>query len=192
MIMKKILVLLALVCAVLNVSAQEESKWSVKLGAGLSSIAGSDSEGNKSAFSYKVGVGYEFSINENFAIEPALMLSNKAHKEENVEGTINRYYVELPVLAAYKIALSDETNLVINAGPYASYGLFGSDIEWYGGGNTNVFDVLEKFEAGAQVGAKVTFGGLEVGAEFTRAFTKLAKDMKCFSQGFGLTFGYKF
>ena len=190
--MKKFLVLLALVCAVLNVSAQEDSKWSLKIGAGLSSIAGSDSEGNKSAFSYKVGVGYELAINESFAIEPALMLINKAHKEEGVEGTINRYYVELPVLAAYKIYLSDETKLIINAGPYASYGLFGSDIEWDGGGSQNVFDLLEKFEAGAQVGAKVAFGNLEVGAEFSRAFTKLAKETKCYSQVFGLTFGYKF
>ena len=189
--MKKVLFLIALVCAVLNVSAQEDAKWSVKVGAGLSSIAGSDSEGNKSAFSYKVGLGYEFGISESFAIEPALMLTNKAHKEEGVDGTINRYYVELPVLAAYKINLSDETKLIINAGPYAAYGLFGSDIEWYNG-SENVFDLFNRFEAGAQAGVKIAFGNLEVGAEYTRAFTKLVEDVKCFSQGFGITFGYKF
>lgn len=189
--MKKILVLIALVCAVLNVSAQEDSKWSVKFGAGLSSIAGSDSEGNKSAFSYKVGVGYEFGISESFAIEPALMLSNKAHKEEGVDGTINRYYVELPILAAIKINLSDDKKLIINAGPYVSYGLFGSDLEW-SNGSANVFDLLERFEAGAQAGVKVAFGNLEVGAEYTRGFTKLMESMKCYSQSFGITFGYKF
>ena len=49
--MKKFLVLMALVCAVLNVSAQEDSKWSVKIGAGLSSWTGSDAENVDNAFS---------------------------------------------------------------------------------------------------------------------------------------------
>jgi len=50
--MKKILILMALVCAVLNLSAQEDSKWSIKVGAGLSSLAGSDTDGAKNAFAY--------------------------------------------------------------------------------------------------------------------------------------------
>ena len=190
--MKKFFVLLALVCTVLNVTAQEDSKWSIKVDAGLSSIVGSDSEGNKSAFSYKVGVGYDFGISEHFAIEPALMLTNKSHKEDLVDGTINRYYVELPIMAAFKIALSDETKLIINAGPYAAYGLYGSDIDWYDGGTDNVFDLFERFEAGAQVGAKVAFGSLEIGAEYSRALTKIVSDYKGYSQTIGLTFGYRF
>ena len=190
--MKKILVLMALVCAVLNLSAQEDSKWSVKVGAGLSSLAGDDADGAKNAFAYKVGVGYELGISENFAIEPALMLTNKSFKSEGIEGTINRYCVELPVLAAYKIALNDEMKLTINAGPYVAYGLFGSDIEWSGSGKSNVFDECERFEAGAQAGVKIAFGCIEVGAEYNRAFTKAIKDTKTYTQGFGLTFGYKF
>ena len=152
--MKKILVLMALVCAVLNVSAQEDAKWNVKVGASLSSLAGSEADGAKSAFAYKVGVGYEFGISESFAIEPALMLSNKSFKVDGIDGTINRYFVELPVLAAFKISLNDETKLIINAGPYVGYGLFGSDIDWNGYGTSNIFDEYERFEAGAQVGAK--------------------------------------
>ena len=189
--MKKLFVLMALVCAVLNVTAQEDSKWSIKVGAGLSTIVGSDVEGNESAFAYKAGIGYEFGISENFAIEPALMLSNKTHKAAAVDGTINRYYVEVPILAAIKIALNDETKLIINAGPYAAYGIFGSDIDWYDGSSDNIFDICERFEAGANVGAKVAFGSLEIGAEYTRGLTKLT-DYKSYSQTIGLTFGYRF
>ena len=190
--MKKFLVLMALVCAVLNVSAQEDSKWSVKIGAGLSSWTGSDAENVDNAFSYKVGVGYDLNISESFAIEPALMLSNKSVKIGGIDGTINRYFIEVPVLAAYKIALNDNMKLIINAGPYAGYGVFGSDIEWDGGETTNVFDDCDRFEAGLQAGVKVAFGIFEVGAEYTRAFTKCSSDYKQYTQGFGLTFGYKF
>lgn len=183
---------MALVCAVLSVNAQEDSKWSVKLGAGLSSLAGSDTENAEYAFSYKVGVGYEFGISESFAIEPALMLSNKSFKIGGVDGTINRYYAEVPILAAYKIALNDEMKLIINAGPYAAYGIFGSDIEWDGGEKTNVFDDCDRFEAGIQAGVKVAFNVFEIGAEYMRAFTKATSDYKQYTQSFGLTFGYKF
>lgn len=181
---------MALVCAVLNVSAQEN--WSVKVGAGLSSLAGSEADGAKSAFAYKIGLGYEFGISESFAIEPALMLSNKGFKVDGIDGAINRYFVELPILAAFKISLSDEMKLIINAGPYLGYGILGSDIEWYGYGTSNIFDEYKRFEAGAQVGVKVAFGCLEVGAEYNRAFTKAAAYYKQYTQGFGLTFGYKF
>lgn len=183
---------MALVCAVLNLSAQEDSKWSIKVGAGLSSLAGSDTEGAKNAFAYKVGVGYELGISENFAIEPALMLTNKSFKVEGIEGTINRYCVELPILAAFKIALNDEMKLIINAGPYVAYGLLGSDIEWDSYDTSNIFDEYERFEAGAQAGVKVAFGCFELGAEYNRAFTKASSDYKQYTQGFGLTFGYKF
>ena len=183
---------MALVCAVLNLSAQEDSKWSIKVGTGLSSLAGKDTDGAKNAFAYKVGVGYELGISENFAIEPALMFSNKSFKADGIDGSINRYFVELPILAAFKISLNDEMKLIINAGPYVGYGLFGSDIEWGGYDTSNIFDEYERFEAGAQAGVKVAFGCFEVGAEYNRAFTKAASDYKQYTQGFGLTFGYKF
>lgn len=181
---------MALVCAVLNVSAQEN--WSVKVGAGLSSLAGSEADGAKNAFAYKIGLGYEFGISESFAIEPALMLSNKSFKVELIDGALNRNFVELPILAAFKISLNDDMKLIINAGPYIGYGLWGSDIEWYSGSTTNIFDEYERFEAGVQAGVKVAFSCFEVGAEYNRAFTKAAGDYKQYTQGFGLTFGYKF
>ena len=159
----------------------------------MSSVAGGDSDGAKNALSYKVGVGYEYAISDNFAIEPALMFVNKSMELEGIEGTINRYFAELPILAAFKVALGDATKLIINAGPYAAYGLLGTDIEWFGYSETiNIFDSCERFEAGVQAGIKFAFGDLSIGADFTRAFTKCIKDTKTYTQGFGLTFGYSF
>ena len=182
---------MAFVCTVLNVSAQEDSKWTWKVGVGISNLAGSDNTGFKTAFSTKLGVGYQFAVSESFSIEPAVMLNNKAFKIEGFSGNITRYFLEIPILAAYKTNLNDNCQLIINAGPYVAYGAFGSEIE-EDGVKINVFDVCERFEAGVQAGAKVAFGRMAVGVDFNRAFTKSMKDIKVYSQVIGLTFGYKF
>ena len=183
---------MALVCAVLNVSAQEDSKWTLKAGVGVSNLAGSENIGFKSAFSIKLGVGYEFAVSESFSIKPAVMLNNKAFKIEGFSGNITRYFLEVPVLAAYKTNLNDNCQLIINAGPYVAYGLFGSDIEWGDGEKTNAFDAFNRFEAGLGAGAKLAFNRMSVGVDFNRAFTKAMDDVKVYSQVIGLTLGYKF
>ena len=88
--------------------------------------------------------------------------------------------------------LNDNCQLVINAGPYVAYGLFGSDIEWGDGEKTNAFDAFNRFEAGLGAGAKLAFNRMSVGVDFNRAFTKAMDDVKVYSQVIGLTFGYKF
>ena len=178
---------MALVCAVLNVSAQEDSKWTLKAGVGVSNLAGSENIGFKSAFSIKLGVGYEFAVSESFSIEPAVMLNNKGFKMEGYTNYVARYFFEVPVLAAYKTNLNDNCQLIINAGPYVAYGAFGSDLEWGDGGKTNVFDSCERFEAGIEAGAKIAFGRMAAGVEFNRAFTKAIKDTKVYSQVIALT-----
>ena len=183
---------MAFVCTVLNVSAQEDSKWSWKAGVGISNLAGSENQGVKSTFSFKLGVGYEFAVSESFSIEPAVMLHNKGFKVDGFTGYVARYFVEVPVLAAYKMDLNDNCQLVINAGPYVAYGLFGSDIEWGDGEKTNAFDAFNRFEAGLGAGAKLAFNRMSVGVDFNRAFTKAMDDVKVYSQVIGLTLGYKF
>ena len=183
---------MAFVCAVLNVSAQNDSNWSWKAGVGISNLAGSDNEGLKTAISFKLGVGYDFAISESFSIEPAAMIHNKGFKVDGFTGYVARYFLEVPVLAAYKMNLNDNCQLVLNAGPYVAYGLFGSDIEWGDGDKTNAFDACNRFEAGVGAGVKVAFSRVSVGVDFNRAFTKAMDDVKAYSQVIGLTFGYKF
>ena len=120
------------------------------------------------------------------------MLDNKGFKIEGFSGYVTRYFLEVPVLAAYKINLNNNCQLVINAGPYVAYGLFGSDVEWSNGDKTNVFDACNRFEAGIEAGAKVVFNRMFVGAYYNRAFTKAIDDVKAYSQVIGLTLGRTF
>ena len=180
------------VCAVLNVSAQKDSKFTWRAGIGLSNLVGSENEGIKTAISFKLGVGYDFTVSESFSIEPAVLFNNKGFKIDGFSNYVTRYFLEVPVMAAYKMDLNDNCQLVINAGPYVAYGLFGSDVEWGDGGKTNVFDACNRFEAGVGAGVKVAFSRVAVGVDFNRSFTKAMDDVKAYSQVIGLTFGYKF
>lgn len=49
--------------------------------------------------------------------------------------------------------------MFIQAGPTVGYGLFGSKIEWYGGGEKNYFDIANRFDLGV---------GGRVGVEFSK------------------------
>lgn len=176
----------------LSMSAQEDSKFSAYVGVGLSNVVGSDAKLFSGALSYKVGFCYDGSISNSFSVIPAIEFANKAVKHDNIYGTVNRFYVQVPILAAYKFNLSDNTNLAIKAGPYVGYGAFGSDIEWYGGGTTNIFDEIERLDAGIRAGLSVDFSQFTVGVEFSHSFTKVLEDYSAYNQGFGATFGYKF
>lgn len=182
---------MVLVCAALSVSAQG-LKW--KVGLGIGSIAGSDNDAVESAFSWKTGIGYEFAISESFFIEPGIVVNNKCFKIQNVPGTVERYFLEVPVLAAYKLYF-DKFTLIFNAGPYAAYGLSGSDLEYTDGSSVNIFDKelgFEQFEAGIEAGVKAAIGSITVGLDFNRALTKCDTNFKQYSQVIGLTLGYRF
>lgn len=193
-IMKKIFAMVALALTTLTMSAQDDSKFTIKAGVGLSSIVGSDAD-TKTTFSYKVGASYDLGLSESFSIIPGVEFATKGFKSDVIDGNISMSYLQVPIFAAYKFNISDGMKLAIKAGPYVSYGLFGSDIEWYAGGKTNVFDSdggYNRFDAGAIAGVSLDFDQFMVGVEYSRGLTKLDSDFSQFNQAFGVVFGYKF
>ena len=183
--MKKLLAVVALALMTLTMSAQEDSKVTVKAGFGLASVVGSDAD-TKTTVAYKVGISYDLALSEKFFIIPGVEFSTKGFKSDAIDGSISM---------AYKFPLSDNMKLAIKAGPYVSYGLFGSDIEWYDGDKTNVFDSdggYKRFDAGVIAGVSLDFGQFAVGAEYSRGLSKLDSSVSQFNQAFGLVLGYKF
>lgn len=192
--MKKFFAVVALALMTLTVSAQEDSKITVKAGVGLSSVVGSDAD-TKTTVAYKVGISYDLGLSEKFSIIPGVELSTKGYKSDVVDGSISMAYLQVPVFAAYKFPISDNMKLAIKAGPYVSYGLYGSDIEWYDGGKSNVFDSdggFKRFDAGVIAGVSLDFNQFVIGAEYSRGLTKMASDYSMFNQAFGVVLGYKF
>lgn len=180
--------------AALPMSAQTESKLKFNAGVGLASVVGSDAD-TKTALSYKVGVSYDLDLSEQFAIVPGVEFVNKAHKVDGIDGTINKMYLQVPVLAAYKFNVAEGAKMSVMAGPYAAYGIAGSDIEFDGDDEkVNVFDddMYKRFDAGIMAGVSVDFNQFSVGLQYSRGLNKLNSNIKAYNQAFGLVFGYRF
>ena len=192
--MKRTLLMVVLALTTFTMSAQEDSKLTLKVGAGFSSVVGSDAD-TKLNFAYKAGFAYDLSVSENFSIIPGIEFVTKGFKSDAVDGKISMSYLEVPIFAAYKISVSDGMKLAIKAGPYVAYGLFGSEIEWYGGGKTKVFDKdggYDRFDVGAIAGLSLEFEQFNIGLEYSRGLKKLDSNFSQFNQAFGVVFGYKF
>lgn len=142
----------------LTASAQVEQgfRMGARVNAGISNVAG---EGDKASFGYGLGWIAEYNFSPNFYVQSGLGLENISHKEEGVDGTLNAFYLQLPIHAGYRFSLGETSALFVQAGPTLGYGLLGSDLEFSNGSKINYFDVAERFDLG--------LGG-RVGVEFSK------------------------
>ena len=138
--MKKLFLAAFAVFAFASVNAQEG--FSAKAGFNNVSVSFDGASGSESGF--YVGLGYQFEISEQFAIEPAVLYS--------AVSDFNALYV--PVMAKYSI--SDDFSLM--AGPQVNYiledveqGEFGIDL---GAGAS--YNITENFYAEARYAFQVS------------------------------------
>ncbi|MCL3854470.1 PorT family protein [Parabacteroides sp. GYB001] len=107
--------------------AQSPVSFQVKVGAGLASMWGQNTEEN-AKFAYRVGVGMEYGFNKTWALQPSLNFVSKGSKEDGKDlgkATVNMLYLELPVMLSARLHLTKTSNLVISGGPYMAYGVGG-------------------------------------------------------------------
>ena len=97
--MKRTLLMVVLALTTFTMSAQEDSKLTLKVGAGFSSVVGSDAD-TKLNFAYKAGFAYDLSVSENFSIIPGIEFVTKGFKSDAVDGKISMSYLEVPIFAA--------------------------------------------------------------------------------------------
>lgn len=195
---------LILLLFVASVSFAQVS-WNVKAGVNLSNWSKGDMD---SKFGFKVGAGMEYAFDEVWAIQPSLLLSTKGAKGDIVdedgdkmEMNVNQMYLELPIMAAARLAVSDNMNFVITAGPYLAYGI-GGKVKYTFEGESVKYDTfgdgdfdgnLKKFDAGLGVGVAAEFGKIVVGLEGQFGLTKLGDGSGTpKNQNFSLVLGYKF
>lgn len=195
--MKKILTIVTLMLITLTIGAQKEYKGTIRAGFGASSVVGPDAD-YRMKFSYKVGASYDLKVVENFFVVPGLDFIVKGFHSEMgaLTGTVNMAYLQMPVLAAYKINLNENTKLAISAGPYLACGLFGTKFRV---NSTNHYfrvfdrpDGFRRFDVGILTGFSFEFNNLVLGFEYSRGFYKLAPEDRRYNQAFGAILGYRF
>lgn len=101
----------------------------------------------------------DYGFSESWSLKSGLMFTSKGwkFKEEGEKITYRPIYLEIPILAAYKVNISENTKFVINAGPYLAFGLGGK--AKYGDADMKLFKgedgedaYMKRFDLGIQYG----------------------------------------
>lgn len=128
--MKKIILTLILftsISIVFHTQAQKEWSLGAKVGLNTSNAGGDYSEA-KSQLGYNLGIIADYNFNTNLFFRTGLDFTSKGAKYENNFGYRKRgyrlNYLQLPVSIGYRLGITDNINLVANAGGYLAYGIY--------------------------------------------------------------------
>ncbi|MBR4065715.1 MAG: porin family protein [Bacteroidaceae bacterium] len=190
--MKKLFCLICMGLFIATASAQ--ITWNAKGGLGFANCIGDYETNGK--FVAKAGVGIEKAFSPNWSLMPSLELAWKGYDVDDYEysETADMFYLQIPVLAAYRLNLNDSWNLVLKAGPYIACGLFGNISASFEGTNESddIFDYAERLDVGLDFGVDFEYHRYVIGAEYEFGLTSLSKEGDVHTSAFYVTVGYKF
>ena len=136
-------------------------KWDARVGMNFSNMT--KAEGTKALPGFNLGVGMDYGFSENWSLQSGLMISSKGYKIKDYSKD-RPIYLDIPILAAYKFNISDNTKFVINAGPYLAFGL-GGKCKFDEGGDYKLFKgedgedaEYSRFDLGIQYGISLEIG----------------------------------
>lgn len=137
--------------------------WNAKVGMNFSNYTGDLDMNAKVGF--KLGGGFEYAFDDTWSLQPSLFLTGKGAKKDAL--TVNAYYLELPIMGAARFNVADNTNLVVNAGPYFACGIAGKTK--IAGESVKTFSDdgvdFKRFDAGLGVGVALEFGRIIAGLD---------------------------
>jgi len=153
--MKKIVLVLIIVCSFVTFSAQAQTKLGISAGFNQASMIFSSSDftfdtGNR--FTFTAGGVAEIPLFNNLAMQTGMMFTGKGYKVSllGASSATKTTFVEVPLLLKYRKKVWEEEVFAL-AGPYAGYGLFGKS------GDIQVFKDGEypwnRFEWGLMIGS---------------------------------------
>lgn len=197
--MKKAMVMIAgLAILGMKVNAQELT-WGVRAGMNISSThmkSGGFTENSDSKIGFHVGAVLDWQILDMLYIQPGLQYSLKGMKWDDADAKSNASYIELPILASYRLYLGGEnTRLHINAGPYLAMGIAGKSKDTDTGEKWDTFgdEGLKRFDVGLQFGAGVSFSKFYVGGSYQLGLMNIGRDdIKYKNRNWMITLGYTF
>jgi hypothetical protein len=182
----------SLICVtIMAVVASAQITWNAKGGFGVATCWGGSKTG--SHLVGKIGAGIEKPLTSNLSLMPSLEIAWKGAKGE-YEVKLDFFYVQIPIMFAYRLNISDSWNTALKVGPYFAYAIDGKYNFHYGTGHDG-----NKFDAGLDVGIDFEYHKFVFGVESEMGFCKLADgsngkspigDMK--NLAFYATVGWKF
>lgn len=177
--------------ALVSVVSYSQVSWNAKVGMNMSNITGDADTNMKVGFN--VGFGAEYAFSETWSVQPSLMLTSKGYKADGLK--CNPMYLELPILAAARFAVTDNQNVVVKAGPYFAVGVAG---KYKLDGIDKKEDVFgdngwKRFDAGLGVGVAYEIDRIFIDLTGEFGLTKIASgDGAPKNMNFSIGLGYKF
>ena len=196
--MKKIMLIIAVVALSISASAQTkywdssrpEHRFTFGVRAGINTskqYAINDQSDHENRLGFHAGLTADINIVDN---------------RGSVEKKDNAAYLEIPVLASYRVNLSDQVQFQLNIGPYFAFGVSGKQKvtnTFPNGDNYDIdsFDSDEggkKFDCGIVLGAAATYKHCYIGISYERGLTNVSNVAESnFQNGcIALTLGYNF
>lgn len=203
----------------------------LKAGVAVSTLSGYPYE-NMAKPTFNFGVTMDYKLNESLYITSAVEFVNKGAKfhlvNEHPEGnrtvtfdksTVCAMYLQMPLHVGYRFNVSQNTNVVVHAGPYIAYGLSGkvelgdkvilktSEGTTVVGLNDYIVSIggvsreeetfseeaFKKFDWGLGAGAKLEYNNTNIGVRYDIGLYDLARwDKGVYNKNFYATVGYKF
>jgi hypothetical protein len=187
--------LFCLICvAMFAVTASAQVTWNMKGGFGVATCYGSDTDGLKSHLVGKIGVGLEYPLSSNVSLMPSLEFAWKGTemKDDDFKTTLDLYYLQVPVVFAYRMNLADAWNMTLKAGPYFAYAVSDKYKMESSYGNYDGSAEVKKFDAGLDAGIDFEYHRFVFGVEAELGFLKLDGDSNVKNLAFYATLGWKF
>lgn len=167
--------------AVEHAKAQYNSaRAGVKGGVNVSNLYVDDVDDENARVGFHAGVYGQVLSTEAFALQPELLYTTKG-SETTFDGIIdqtidfNLNYLELPILAVFKLGEAAEIHL----GGYASY-LLNANIDYSGdianGDEELDRDNFKSFDYGLVGGFALNFSALQIGVRYNYGLAKIADD----------------
>jgi hypothetical protein len=173
-----VFVLVTLLVTSLGNDVFAQARAGIKGGLNVSNLYIDDLDDENARYGFNIGFFGQVLASETFAIQPELLFSTKGSKafyggiiDQTVKYNLN--YLDLPVLAVFKLGESAE----IHIGPYAGY-LLGANVSYSGdivnGDDEIDRDHLKSFDYGLAGGFGLNFGTVQVGARYNFGLAKIA------------------
>ena len=126
---RKILTLVAVI-ALLTVAAQAQITFGVRAGVNFQNINGKDAAGDKLendlTIGFNAGANVEIPVADEFYLQPGVLFTTKGtqDKEDQATAKLSISYIEVPINFIYKPQLGNG-RLLLGFGPYVAYGIGG-------------------------------------------------------------------
>ena len=191
MIMKKIMMIAAMMVAAVSANAQNEvGQWTLmpKVGINISSVTGDTNAGydKKAKVGLVAGAEFEVGLTEKFGLDFGLLYSMEGCKVKGGNQTVsmNLDYLNIPILAQYYLA----KGFAIKGGLQPAF-----NVRHKAGGDADyTIDGINSFNLSIPVGLSYEFSNFVIDARYNIGLTKIIKDA---DQGrnstFAITLGYK-